>query len=151
MTKQIIAAVKKAYETQGRPRPGCFCDCRSAKWRRALGQQLPSLRKAAERTDGGFHRRREWHRQNHDLGQARALRFKSQRQTALLAACDTFRAAAIEQLKLWGQRLKVDGDCRRLRRRSCRRRARRASPRRKRATPIIFSSIPPAACTPSTI
>ena len=29
-------------------------------------------------------------------------------QTALLAACDTFRAAAIEQIKLWGQRLKVE-------------------------------------------
>ncbi len=28
-------------------------------------------------------------------------------ETVLLAACDTFRAAAIEQLKLWGQRLKV--------------------------------------------
>ena len=28
-------------------------------------------------------------------------------ETALLAACDTFRAAAIEQIKLWGQRLKV--------------------------------------------
>jgi fused signal recognition particle receptor len=28
--------------------------------------------------------------------------------TALLAACDTFRAAAIEQIKLWGQRLKVE-------------------------------------------
>jgi fused signal recognition particle receptor len=27
--------------------------------------------------------------------------------SALLAACDTFRAAAIEQLKLWGQRLDV--------------------------------------------
>ena len=26
----------------------------------------------------------------------------------MLAACDTFRAAAIEQLKLWGQRLKVE-------------------------------------------
>ncbi|HVU27810.1 MAG TPA: signal recognition particle-docking protein FtsY [Verrucomicrobiae bacterium] len=29
-------------------------------------------------------------------------------ETALLAACDTFRAAAIEQLKLWGARLKVE-------------------------------------------
>src|SRR6267143_1738609 len=28
-------------------------------------------------------------------------------QSALLAACDTFRAAAIEQLKLWGERLHV--------------------------------------------
>jgi len=27
---------------------------------------------------------------------------------AVLAACDTFRAAAIEQLKLWGQRLEVE-------------------------------------------
>ena len=33
---------------------------------------------------------------------------QSQNQTALLAACDTFRAAAIEQLKLWGARLKVE-------------------------------------------
>jgi fused signal recognition particle receptor len=29
-------------------------------------------------------------------------------QTVLLGACDTFRAAAIEQLKLWGQRLEVE-------------------------------------------
>jgi fused signal recognition particle receptor len=33
---------------------------------------------------------------------------QSQKKTVLLAACDTFRAAAIEQLKLWGTRLKVD-------------------------------------------
>jgi len=28
-------------------------------------------------------------------------------QTAILAACDTFRAAAVEQLQLWGNRLQV--------------------------------------------
>jgi fused signal recognition particle receptor len=33
---------------------------------------------------------------------------RSQNKTAVLAACDTFRAAAIEQLKLWGQKLKVE-------------------------------------------
>jgi fused signal recognition particle receptor len=33
---------------------------------------------------------------------------QSQGKTAFLAACDTFRAAAIEQLKLWGSRLKVE-------------------------------------------
>jgi fused signal recognition particle receptor len=33
---------------------------------------------------------------------------QSQKNTALLAACDTFRAAAIEQIKLWGTRLKVE-------------------------------------------
>ncbi len=37
-----------------------------------------------------------------------AHRVQSNGQTALLAACDTFRAAAIEQLKLWGQRLQVE-------------------------------------------
>jgi fused signal recognition particle receptor len=33
---------------------------------------------------------------------------QSQGRTVSMAACDTFRAAAIEQLKLWGQRLKVE-------------------------------------------
>ena len=33
---------------------------------------------------------------------------RSQNKAAVLAACDTFRAAAIEQLKLWGQKLKVE-------------------------------------------
>ncbi len=33
---------------------------------------------------------------------------KSQGHTVLLAACDTFRAAAIEQLKIWGQRTGCD-------------------------------------------
>ncbi|MCU0786729.1 MAG: signal recognition particle-docking protein FtsY [Verrucomicrobia bacterium] len=36
-----------------------------------------------------------------------AHRTQADGQTALLAACDTFRAAAIDQLKLWGQRLQV--------------------------------------------
>jgi len=31
--------------------------------------------------------------------------------TAILAACDTFRAAAVEQLKLWGERLKIPVIC----------------------------------------
>jgi fused signal recognition particle receptor len=33
---------------------------------------------------------------------------RSQNKIAVLAACDTFRAAAIEQLKLWGQKLKIE-------------------------------------------
>jgi fused signal recognition particle receptor len=33
---------------------------------------------------------------------------RTQNKTPILAACDTFRAAAIEQLKLWGQKLKVE-------------------------------------------
>ena len=36
-----------------------------------------------------------------------AHRIQAGGDSAMLAACDTFRAAAIEQLKLWGERLKV--------------------------------------------
>jgi len=34
--------------------------------------------------------------------------FQQQGKTVLLAACDTFRAAAVEQIKIWGTRLKAD-------------------------------------------
>ena len=37
-----------------------------------------------------------------------AHRLKSHGQSVMLAACDTFRAAAIEQLKIWGERLHCD-------------------------------------------
>jgi fused signal recognition particle receptor len=37
-----------------------------------------------------------------------AHRIQTHGQLALLAACDTFRAAAIEQLKHWGHRLKIE-------------------------------------------
>jgi fused signal recognition particle receptor len=36
-----------------------------------------------------------------------ANQFKNQGNSVLLAACDTFRAAAIEQLQTWGQRLEI--------------------------------------------
>jgi fused signal recognition particle receptor len=36
-----------------------------------------------------------------------AARFKAQGKTVMLAAGDTFRAAAVEQLKVWGERLNV--------------------------------------------
>jgi len=37
-----------------------------------------------------------------------ASRFQSQGKTTLLGAADTFRAAAVDQLQVWGERLKVD-------------------------------------------
>ena len=37
-----------------------------------------------------------------------AYRFKLDGQTVLMAACDTFRAAAVEQLKSWATRLELD-------------------------------------------
>lgn len=37
-----------------------------------------------------------------------AQRFQSERKTLLFGAADTFRAAAVDQLQVWGDRLKVD-------------------------------------------
>lgn len=37
-----------------------------------------------------------------------ALKYRSEGKSVLLAACDTFRAAAIEQLKIWAQRAECD-------------------------------------------
>ncbi|MGT2481005.1 signal recognition particle receptor subunit alpha [Methylobacterium oryzae CBMB20] len=49
------------------------------------------------------HRRGERRRQDHDTGQAR-LEAAGRGRTVMLAAGDTFRAAAIDQLKVWGAR-----------------------------------------------
>ena len=40
-----------------------------------------------------------------------AANYKSEGKTVLLAAADTFRAAAIDQLKIWGERSKIDVIC----------------------------------------
>ena len=37
-----------------------------------------------------------------------AAQFKDQGKTVLLSACDTFRAAAIEQLEVWAKRAEVE-------------------------------------------
>ncbi|MUG33613.1 signal recognition particle-docking protein FtsY, partial [Psychrobacter sanguinis] len=37
-----------------------------------------------------------------------AYLYKNQNQKVILGACDTFRAGAIEQLKLWAQKVDVD-------------------------------------------
>jgi fused signal recognition particle receptor len=37
-----------------------------------------------------------------------AARFRGEGKTVLLAACDTFRAAAVDQLVIWGERTKAD-------------------------------------------
>ena len=39
-----------------------------------------------------------------------AARFKTKQRSVLLCAADTFRAAAIEQLEVWGERTGIAGD-----------------------------------------
>jgi fused signal recognition particle receptor len=106
ITEQIISAVKKAYETQG----GAGLDylaIASAEIEKSLSANNPKL---CEIPDGtcvvsivGVNGTGKT-----TTSAKLANYFQAQKKSVLLAACDTFRAAAIEQLKLWGTRLKID-------------------------------------------
>jgi fused signal recognition particle receptor len=105
MTAQIVAAVKHSYETQGRAGLDVFAIAR-AEVERSLASPKADLRQQPEGLTvvslvgvNGTGKTTTAAKLAH-LVQARG-------QTALLAACDTFRAAAVEQLKLWGERLHV--------------------------------------------
>ncbi len=105
MTSQIVGAVKQAYETQGSAGMDVF-----AVARREVEKSLASNQADLRNAPGGLTvvsivgvngtGKTTTAAKLAHLVQSRG-------QTALLAACDTFRAAAIEQVKLWGQRLKV--------------------------------------------
>src|ERR1017187_8200440 len=103
MTAQIVAAVKLAYETQGAagldflpvPRAGIekSLSANQAKLREISGStcvvSIVGVNGTGKTTTAA----------------KLAHLIQSQKKTALLAACDTFSAAAIEQIKLWGTRL----------------------------------------------
>jgi fused signal recognition particle receptor len=106
VTAQIMGAVKLGYETQGGAGRDFFTIARlevekslSAN-KAALAQAQGGLTVVSIVGVNGTGKTTTAAKLAH-LAQ-------SQRKVALLAACDTFRAAAIEQLKLWGQRLKVE-------------------------------------------
>jgi fused signal recognition particle receptor len=106
MTRQILEAVKQGYETQGGSGLDVF----------AIASREVEASLSANST--GLHHTPEGLTVVSLVGvngtgktttaAKLAHLVQSQGETALLAACDTFRAAAIEQLKLWGQRLKVE-------------------------------------------
>jgi len=105
MTTQIIAAVKRAYETQGGAGLDVFAIA-TAEVEKSLASNQSALRKADSGLTvisivgvNGTGKT--------TTAAKLAWLIQSRGETAMLAACDTFRAAAIEQLKLWGQRLKV--------------------------------------------
>ena len=106
MTSQIVDAVKKAYETQGSTGLEVFAVA-EREVVNSLASNQAALRTAPEGVTvvsivgvNGTGKTTTAAKLAHFV--------QSQGQAALLAACDTFRAAAIEQLKLWGQRLKVE-------------------------------------------
>ncbi len=105
MTHQIIGAVKQAYESQGAAGVDVFTIARNeieqglASAEGALLQAPNGLTVASVVGVNGTGKT--------TTAAKLAHRIQTHGQTAVLAACDTFRAAAIEQLKLWGQRLQV--------------------------------------------
>jgi fused signal recognition particle receptor len=106
MTGQIITAVKKAYETQGSTGLDVFAIA-AREVESSLCANQAGLRQAPSGVTvvsivgvNGTGKTTTAAKLAHMV--------QSRGQTALLAACDTFRAAAIEQIKLWGQRVKVE-------------------------------------------
>jgi len=106
ITTRIIGSVKKAYETQGSSGLDVF-----AVAQREVESSLDSEKSDLNRAPNGVTvvsivgvngtGKTTTAAKLANLVQAR-------QQTVVLAACDTFRAAAIEQIKQWGQRLKVE-------------------------------------------
>jgi fused signal recognition particle receptor len=117
VTAQIVAAAKHAYETQGGAGPDVFAIARREIEKNLLAASKPSA-------ETGLSDKAELIKAAHGptvvsmvgvngtgkttTAAKLAHLVQAQKKTALLAACDTFRAAAIEQIKLWGQKLKVE-------------------------------------------
>jgi len=106
MTTQIVAAVKHAYETQGTAGLDYLAVART-EIEKSLSSNQAELKKVPHGTTvvsivgvNGTGKT--------TTSAKLAHYFQAHKNTVLLAACDTFRAAAIEQIKLWGARLKVD-------------------------------------------
>jgi fused signal recognition particle receptor len=105
-TTQIVSAVKKAYETQGTAGLDVFAIA-ERELESSLSSNNVQLRPSAGDLTvvsivgvNGTGKTTTAAKLAHLI--------QSRGDKALLAACDTFRAAAIEQIRLWGQRLKID-------------------------------------------
>src|SRR5436309_3932911 len=105
VTGQILAEARKAYETQGRAGMEIIEIARGvvgkslADASAELHQQPSGLTVVSIVGVNGTGKTTTAAKLAHLL--------QSRGQPVVLAACDTFRAAAVEQIKLWGQRLNV--------------------------------------------
>jgi fused signal recognition particle receptor len=105
MTEEIVDAVRRAYESQG----GTGLDVFAVAAREVTASLASVAGGLEDQANGptvvsivGVNGSGKT-----TTGAKLAYLVQSRGQTALLAACDTFRAAAIEQIKLWGDRLNV--------------------------------------------
>ncbi len=106
MTGEIVQAVKRTYETQGTNGVDVFAVARK-QVEESLGAANGKLRRAPQGVTvvsivgvNGTGKTTTSAKLAHMV--------RANGENPLLAACDTFRAAAIEQIKIWGQRLKIE-------------------------------------------
>ena len=102
---QIVHAVKQAYETQGRSGPDVMAIARAEIEKSLSTARAPLLRQAGGLTVVSIVGVNGTGKTTTAAKLAHAV--QAEGRAALLGACDTFRAAAVEQLKLWGARLRV--------------------------------------------
>jgi fused signal recognition particle receptor len=105
VTTQIIAAVKFAYETQGSSGADVFTIAAREVEKSLTNAKTDLVRTASGPTVVSIVGVNGTGKTTTTAKLAHLIQVRGE--TVLLAACDTFRAAAIEQLKLWGERLKV--------------------------------------------
>jgi len=106
VTRGILEAVKQSYETQGRAGLDVAAIARNEVVR-SFAAEAPELRRApGGLTVVSIVGVNGTGKTTTAAKLARLVQARGQK--AVLAACDTFRAAAIEQLKLWGERLGVE-------------------------------------------
>jgi len=105
MTQRIVAAVKQAYESQGQEGEALFAVAQAEIEKALAGKEAGLIRQPSGLTTlsivgvNGTGKTTTVAKLGHLL--------RTQNHSVLLAACDTFRAAAIEQLQLWGDRLEL--------------------------------------------
>jgi fused signal recognition particle receptor len=106
VTAPIVAAAKHAYETQGGAGLDVFAIARREVEKNLLSDKADLIKAAPGPTVVSMVGVNGTGKTTTAAKLAHLV--QAQKKTALLAACDTFRAAAIEQIKLWGQKLKVE-------------------------------------------
>jgi fused signal recognition particle receptor len=105
MTQQILGAARKAFESQGKSGLD-FIEIAATEVAASLAAADPALRQQSSGLTvvsvvgvNGTGK---------TTTSAKLANLMQQRgEPAVLAACDTFRAAAVQQLKLWGERLNI--------------------------------------------
>ncbi|MCO5052359.1 MAG: signal recognition particle-docking protein FtsY [Verrucomicrobiae bacterium] len=106
MTGQILTAVKTAYESQGGAGLNYLAVARTEIEKSLTSDRTGLIKAPAGPTVVSIVGVNGTGKTTTSAKLAAFIQARGQ--VALLAACDTFRAAAIEQLKLWGQRLRVE-------------------------------------------